>query len=398
MNIVITNGFEPNFSVGFVRGLIANGVDLLVVSCDETAPRLTAEGIANVNLRGSVSNMRSWWKRLMNLARYYSRLIALLIREFGATVHFVGTFRNEFILWEGIVMHSLIRLVSGHYIYTVHNVLPHSREGSRFFRAMYRWIYKLPGTLLVHTGRAARQLVEEFGVEAARIRRTSIGLNEEMADTEMSRTAARMRLGLGSEARVILFFGKIDEYKGLDILLGAFDALTVEQSRLVVAGEFRSEACRRRIRAQLDQLSRRCDVQIYEQFVPNDEAEIFFKAADVLCLPYRNIYQSGLVFLGPRFGVPMVVSDVGAMKEFVEGRFGIASSTNDCAGIKDALEQFFEFPERFSREQILDRAKELRWSSVCAELSPVYSRHTSRDATPASTSSTSGSVLPIERL
>ncbi len=374
MNIVITGGFEPNFSVGFARGLAANGVELTVVSCDETASRLTSEGIVNVNLRGSLSNTRSVWARLTNLASYYARLIALLFRNRGATVHFTGMFRNEFILWEGLAMNPLIRLLAGRYIYTVHNVLPHSREHSPLFRRIYRWIYRAPHILLVHTERAGRQLMDEFGVAEGRIRQTSIGLNEEMPVTALSQADARNRLGFGSDEQLVLFFGKIDEYKGLDLLLEAFDRLRLSKSRLVIAGEFRNPAYRTRIQSQLEKLSRRADVHVFERFIPNDEAEVFFNASDVLCLPYRHIYQSGLVFLGPRFGIPMVTTDVGSLKEFVADDFGIVTRTNDAVGIAEALGSYFAAPGRFRRESIFQRAQKYQWTAVCRELLPLYSR------------------------
>ena len=373
MNIIITGGFEANFTVGFVKGLAANGVELRVVSCDETAPRLTAAGIPNLNLRGSLDSNRPFVSKLANLTRYYVRLLLLLFRHRGATVHFTGIFRNELILWEGLVLNFCIRLLAGRYLYTVHNVLPHSREHSRFFRWIYRKIYRVPNLLLAHTRRARQQLMEEFGVAGARIHLTSLGLNEEMPVTGMTPTEARNRLGFDGEKQLILFFGKIDEYKGLDLLLAAFERLAFPDTRLVIAGTFRNPAYRAQIHLQLERMSRRKDVHIYERFVPNEEGEVFFKACDVLCLPYRHIYQSGLVFLGPRFGIPMVTTDAGSLREFVGDDLGLVSRANDAAGIADALARFLAAPGLFPRAAILNHAQKYRWSSVCRELVPLYS-------------------------
>lgn len=373
MNIIITGGFEANFSVGFAKGLAANGVELCVVSCDETAPRLTAAGISNLNLRGSLDSNRPLAIKFVNLARYYVRLLLLLFRHRGAAVHFTGIFRNELILWEGLILNFCFRRLAGRYLYTVHNVLPHSRERSRFFRWIYRRIYRIPNLLLVHTRRARQQLMEEFGVAGDRIHLTSLGLNEEMPDTNLTRADALARLGFDGKEKLILFFGKIDEYKGLDILLTAFERLDFPDTRLVIAGTFRNPAYRAKIYSQLEKLSRRSDVRIFERFVPNEEVEVFFKAGDVLCLPYRNIYQSGLVFLGPRFGIPMVTTDVGSLREFVGDDLGLVSRTNDADGIADALRTFFAAPDRFSRAAILNHAQKFRWANVCRELVPLYS-------------------------
>jgi glycosyltransferase involved in cell wall biosynthesis len=303
-------------------------------------------------------------------------LLFLLFRHRGATVHFTGIFRNELILWEGLVLNRCFRLLAGSYIYTVHNVLPHSRGHSRFFRWIYHRIYKVPNVLLVHTRRARQQLIEEFGVAENRIHLTSLGLNEEMPVTSITPLEARNRLGFDVEKQLILFFGKIDEYKGLDLLLAAFEGLAFPRTRLVIAGEYRDPAYRAQIHLQLERMSRREDVHIYERFVSNEEVELFFKACDVLCLPYRHIYQSGLVFLGPRFGIPMVTADVGSLREFVGDGLGLVSRVNDAAGIADALVAFLAAPDRFPRTAILNHAQKYRWTGVCQELAPLYSGHT----------------------
>jgi len=372
MNIIITNGFEANFSVGFARGLAANGVELCVVSCDETASRLTAAGIANLNLRGSLAEGRPSWMKLCNLIRYYARLLLLLIRNRGATVHFTGIFRNELILWEGLFLNLCFRLLAGRYLYTVHNILPHSRGQSRFYRWIYRRIYQVPHMLLVHTRLARQQLIVEFGVLEHKIQLTSIGLNEEMPITGMTAAEARDRLGFGEEERCILFFGKIEEYKGLDLLLAAFDRLALAEARLVIAGAFRNSTYRTGILEQLQQMRRRKDVHLHERFIPNEEAEIFFKVCNVICLPYRSIYQSGLLFLGPRFGIPIVTTDVGSLREFVGEGFGIVTQTNDAAGIADALGILLGEPDQFPRAEIANRAQKYKWTNICRELVPLY--------------------------
>ena len=373
MILILPNGFERNYTLGFVRGLQANGLEPLVLSDDDTAPALSAAGIAHVNARGSVAEDRPPWRKAGNLLRYYGWTFACLWRYRGGVVHFTGMFQNGRILFEGLVLNLGLRLAAGRYLYTVHNVLPHGRERSRFFRRLYRLVYRLPHVLLVHTRRARQQLIDEFGVPPGKIRLTSLGLNEEMPVSALTTAEARQRLGLDPAARVILFFGKIDEYKGLDRLLAAFDRLGMGATRLVVAGEFRNPACRAAIRRQMESLRRRGEVQFHERFIPNEEAEVFFKGCDVLCLPYTHIYQSGLVFLAPRFGLPLVTTDVGSLREFVEeGGLGLVSRTNDAAGLAAALEAFFTRPGRFPREEIAARARKYQWREVCRELLPLY--------------------------
>jgi glycosyltransferase involved in cell wall biosynthesis len=372
MNILIPHGFEENYTLGFVKGLAANGVKCCVLSCDGTEVRLSAAGISNLNLRGSLVEERPVLTKLGNLLRYYGRLLLFLFRHRKGTVHFTGIFRNRLILFEGLLLNRCFRWLARRYVYTVHNVLPHSRERSRLFRWAYRRVYRIPDVILVHTERARRQLIEQFAVPDAKIRVISIGLNEEMPLTALTRSDARARLGFGDGEQLILFFGKIDEYKGLDLLIEAFDRLSLPAARLIIAGVFRTSAYRERILASIGAARRQADIRLHERVIPNEEVEVFFKGCDVLCLPYRNIYQSGLVFLGPRFGIPMITTDVGSLGEFVADGMGLTTKTNDPEGIRDALAEFFSAPTRFRREDIMARAQKYRWDRICRPLVPLY--------------------------
>lgn len=372
-NIIIPNGFEPNFTLGFLKGLIANKVEFLVLSCDETEAKLNAAGIPNINVRGSLSEDRPVAEKIANLLRYYSRTMYLLFRNRGRTAHFTGILDARRILIDGFLLHLWARLTAGRYVYTVHNVLPHGCDHSRAFRWFYKLAYRVPHVLLVHTSAARSQLMEEFGVPGEKIHLTCLGLNEEMPITSLSCSEARARLGFGDREKLILSFGRIDEYKGLDLLIEAFDLLELEDARVVVAGPFGDSDYRKRILLQVSRAKRTAHITLHERFIPNEEGEVFFKACDVLCLPYRNVYQSGLVFLGPRFGLPIVSTDVGSMREFVEGDMGVIAKTNDARGISEGLNEFFASSHRFRREHIAAKARGYRWDDICRALVTLYS-------------------------
>jgi glycosyltransferase involved in cell wall biosynthesis len=77
-------------------------------------------------------------------------------------------------------------------------------------------------------------------------------------------------------------------------------------------------------------------------FIPDEETEVYFKAADVLVLPYRHIYQSGILFLGHSFGLPVLAADVGSLKEeIVEGKTGFVFRPEDPADLARAIERYF---------------------------------------------------------
>lgn len=382
MNVLVTHGFEANYTIGFARGLAANGVTLVVLSCDETERRLSSAGIRNFNFRGCQSEDRSVPQKFFNLLFYYGKLLIFVFRNRGATIHFTGIFRNELILLEGVVLSLVFRMAAGRYIYTAHNILPHNRERSRFFRWVYRLVYRVPHFVVVHTPETRQVLIDQFGVPDAKIRVMSIGLNDEVAATALGRTGSRARLGYDDTAKVILFFGRIDEYKGLDLLIEAFDLLELPDARLMIAGAFRSTGYRERILAAIAGARCRADIRLDARLIPNEEVGILFNASDVLCLPYRNIYQSGLLFLAMRFGKPVVTTNVGSLAEFVTRGIGLVARSNDAQGLADAIENFFAAPDKFPEERILAEAEKYRWDLVCRVLLPLYEGDVGRGQIP----------------
>ncbi len=83
-------------------------------------------------------------------------------------------------------------------------------------------------------------------------------------------------------------------------------------------------------------------ITIRADYVPDEETELYFKAADVFVLPYRHIYQSGVLFLGYSFGLPVIAADVGALKdEIVEGKTGFVFKPEDPIDLAATIERYF---------------------------------------------------------
>ena len=140
------------------------------------------------------------------------------------------------------------------------------------------------------------------------------GFFERLGEVPERRTARRA-LELESEAEVALFFGYIREYKGLDVLFDAWEAVKAARpnARLVVAGDpVRLDPNRRR---ELESWATRLGVIHRFSYIPFSEVTGYFAAADVLVLPYRHISQSGVLFLGLSLGLPIVATTVGAVPE-----------------------------------------------------------------------------------
>jgi glycosyltransferase involved in cell wall biosynthesis len=114
-------------------------------------------------------------------------------------------------------------------------------------------------------------------------------------------------------------------------------------------------------------------ILVKDEFIPDEETEVYFKAADALVLPYRNIYQSGVLFLGHSFGLPVLAADVGSLKdEIVEGKTGFSFKPEDPVDLARAIEQYFASDLyadlKSRRQQIRDYATERHSWDVVSEI------------------------------
>lgn len=370
--LLIGHGFEANYLLGFARGLHAQGIDLLVTADDTSAPLLAAAGLRHVNLRGSVDPRRSPGAKLANLLRYHLRLAALVFRHRGGVIHFCGILRRELILLEGVLLPLWLRLWAGTYLHTAHNALPHGCADRRLFRLAYRWIYRWPHGILTHAAVVSRQLEREFAVAPARLHRISIGLNEEVPASGLDPAGARARLGLPPTGRLLLFCGKIEPYKGLDLLLAAWTHAHAPDARLCIVGASRDPEQTAALARQIAALPPDRRPLWRDAFVPNAELGLWLEAADALVLPYRQIYQSGVVLLGLRFGLPLIATPVGSMPDYVTPTTGILAEAADVPALTRALEAFLDLQPPLSRAAIATAALEFAWPRQCARIRALY--------------------------
>ncbi len=140
----------------------------------------------------------------------------------------------------------------------------------------------------------------------------------------IDKTIARRKLGLDPEEKIILFFGFIRKYKGLDLLLEAMADPQIKKNniRLLVAGEFYED------RSAYDQLIKRLNIQdrliLRTDFIPDSEVRDYLCAADFVIQPYRNATQSGVTPLAYHFEKPMLVTNVGGLPQLVpDGKSGL---------------------------------------------------------------------------
>lgn len=166
----------------------------------------------------------------------------------------------------------------------------------------------------------------------------------------------------------ILFFGLIREYKGLDILLEAFNDLG-PNFQLIVAGEpYGSFDKYRKI---IDESPAKDRIHLYLNYIKDSEVKNYFSAADLAVLPYRSATQSGISAVSCHFGTPMVVTDTGGLRQSVgDAGLGLVAerAEKDCI-VKEILRYFTEdgLQEKLSAS-IAEEKERLSWRTFCGKL------------------------------
>jgi D-inositol-3-phosphate glycosyltransferase len=189
----------------------------------------------------------------------------------------------------------------------------------------------------------------------------------------VDRDLAHGTLGLPPDIKCILFFGFIRAYKGLDLLIEAFadPRFRNRNMRLLIAGEFYEDKS-----PYTDLIRKYClenEISLFDRFINDDEVALFFSAADLVVQPYRSATQSGVTQIAYHFEKPMLVTDVGGLKEIVpDGRCGYIVSA-DPESIAVAIDDFFTGGRKeFFTANIKTEKLRFLWSRMCDTVLAVY--------------------------
>jgi D-inositol-3-phosphate glycosyltransferase len=345
---LLTGCQDRHYAFGLAMALASRGICLDVIGSDEVdCPEMHSTPKLNfLNLRGNQRQDINPARKLSRLLIYYVRLLRYAMRAEPKVLHILWNNKFEFI--DRTLLMLYYKMMGKKIALTVHNVNQARRDSndSLLNHLTLGIQYRLADHLFVHTEKMKSELLDDFAVRGPAVTVIPFGINNAVPDTDLSSDGAKRLLGIKDSEKAILFFGRLRPYKGLEHLLAAYRQLVANHLdyRLIIAGEPKkgSESYLNEIQQMIGGIDSREQIICKFQFIPDQDTELYLKAADVLVLPYKEIFQSGVLFLAQSFGLPVVAADVGSFKEeIVGGKTGFLFNPGDAEDLANAIERYF---------------------------------------------------------
>ncbi len=288
---------------------------------------------------------------------------ALKVLEYGANLvsHLIGSILSPpdllhvqwlpFLEWSSIEVWwlRLLKKRNIRMVYTVHNVFPHDSEAGKKYNKNIVRVFDTVDALIVHTHMTKKRLCAEFGVLPDKVR--VIPLGPFFHDSRpVTRSQARIKLGLPDGALIALMLGTVKPYKGIEFLLKSWQTVTRECDNiiLVLAGSG-DQGYMEKISASVPELGLEKSVRTFFRPFTTDEIILFHSASDMVVLPYKDITQSAALFTAMAFGKAIIATAVGGFTETLkDGKTALLVDYDDSGGLASAILRLAGSPEEMT--------------------------------------------------
>lgn len=369
---IIANGFQEDYIEQLLNNMAGqvDRIDFIGSAIHHGRP--IPSNVFFYNLRGGHEEA-SIPNKITRVARYHIRLFLYLLGTRSEVVH-VQWVRFPFL--EGILFTLFMRFLGKKVIYTAHDVLPHSGD-TRCNRLLYRGVYRAQNQIIAHTNYIRQRILNEFSIPDRKVHVVPHGVYERPFDPGLSPQQARVRLQLSTDSLVLLFFGYIAEYKGLDLLLESMKHYTgIPKIQLVIAGRVSPEY-KNAFSTLVEDAEVKDNLVLHIRFIRDEEIETLFKAAHVAVLPYREASQSGVLFMSYAYGIPVLVPNLGGFPDdVIPERTGFIFEKGNPVSLAQTLKEISCNNSVISgdcSESIRSHAfTHYAWQRSCAMMTDVY--------------------------
>ncbi len=264
---------------------------------------------------------------------------------------------------------ALLRFSGKRLVWTLHNIRNHAGQHVGLEHWFLRRATRFFDQVVCHSHWSAGEAQEILRIDPKKIKVIPHGNYIGAYPSGTSKKAARQKLGIAMESRVFVCVGRIAAYKGLGDLVEAFCKIALDSEMLIIAGRAIDDA-------QVSELLQICKgdqrVRIDEGFVPDEELQTYFAAADIAVFPFRSITNSGSVILAMSFGKACIAADLGGLAELLDDQDQLFDSKSP-QGLMDSIVRHRDLDADKIGARNLERASQWGWEKLAKETIEAYS-------------------------
>jgi len=289
----------------------------------------------------------------------------------GSIFHFHIFYTNILVLFNVL----LVKLIFGKVVLTIHDVTSFSEEYKSDFTSSL--IYKLADLVLTHNKFSKSEIESSKLSLRSPVFIVPHGNYTPFISTQKDKIKSRSYLGLPKDKKILLFFGMIKEVKGLDLLLESFKKVLIKNpdTVLLIAGQpFRNDFSIYNRIIKKENLTSHC--VLHTKFIPHNDVEHYYCASDLVVLPYKKIYQSGVLMMALSYERAVLVSDLPPLKEIItDNEDGFLFKSEDTDSLSERLNEIL------SDNRLLDTVRikgsklintKYNWDSIGALTKKAY--------------------------
>tara|TARA_B100001758_G_C18411756_1_gene616285 strand:- start:553 stop:1704 length:1152 start_codon:yes stop_codon:yes gene_type:complete len=302
------------YTFGQAKGLISSGNKVSIYTNEKTK----SSNIKELKLFNFYRNIFSSKLKILNGIRwFYGSFLSLIHARFSGCYifHFHIFYVNILILIDLVI----VKILFGKIVLTVHDVSSFDiDQRSNLFNKI---VYKLANLILTHNRFSKSEIEKNYNLQACKIDIIPHGNYIPFISVNKDKICSRKKLRLPLDQKIILFFGLIKKVKGLDILLKSLKDVVVEHpdTTLLIAGKpWKNDFLYYQEIIDKHNLNDHCELHI--KFIPHEDVSFYYSACDLVVLPYKKIYQSGVLMMAMSYEKPVLVSDLPPLKEVITNR------------------------------------------------------------------------------